>query len=64
MNAVDLAHDRNAGGYYEYYGYGYYGTPRHEVDGPWRKDSFRPRTGDRSTLIVSETALIVGARRR
>jgi protein-tyrosine kinase len=27
MNAVDLAHDRNAGGYYEYYGYGYYGTP-------------------------------------
>jgi capsular exopolysaccharide synthesis family protein len=22
MNAVDLAHDRNAGGYYEYYGYG------------------------------------------
>lgn len=27
MNAVDLAHDRNAGGYYEYYGYGYHGTP-------------------------------------
>ena len=27
MNAVDLAHDRNAGGYYEYYGAGYYGTP-------------------------------------
>jgi protein-tyrosine kinase len=27
MNAVDFAHDRNAGGYYEYYGYGYYGTP-------------------------------------
>src|SRR4051794_17242294 len=28
MNAVDYAHDRNAGGYYEYYGYGYYGgTP-------------------------------------
>jgi protein-tyrosine kinase len=27
MNAVDLAHDRNAGGYYEYYGSGYYGTP-------------------------------------
>jgi hypothetical protein len=27
MNAVDLAHDRNAGGYYEYYGYGYGGTP-------------------------------------
>ena len=26
MNAVDLAHDRNAGGYYEYYGYGYGGT--------------------------------------
>ena len=25
MNAVDYAHDRNAGGYYEYYGYGYYG---------------------------------------
>jgi protein-tyrosine kinase len=25
MNAIDLAHDRNAGGYYEYYGYGYYG---------------------------------------
>ena len=25
MNAVDFAHDRNAGGYYEYYGYGYYG---------------------------------------
>ena len=27
MNAVDLAHDKNAGGYYEYYGYGYTGTP-------------------------------------
>ena len=28
MNAVDYAHDRNAGGYYEYYGGGYYGgTP-------------------------------------
>jgi protein-tyrosine kinase len=28
MNAVDYAHDHNAGGYYEYYGYGYYtGTP-------------------------------------
>jgi capsular exopolysaccharide synthesis family protein len=27
MNAVDYAHDRNAGGYYEYYGAGYYGTP-------------------------------------
>ena len=27
MNAVDFAHDRNAGGYYEYYGYGYYGAP-------------------------------------
>jgi capsular exopolysaccharide synthesis family protein len=27
MNAIDFAHDRNAGGYYEYYGYGYYGTP-------------------------------------
>lgn len=27
MNAVDYAHDRNAGGYYEYYGgEGYYGT--------------------------------------
>jgi capsular exopolysaccharide synthesis family protein len=26
MNAVDYAHDRNAGGYYEYYGYGYYGA--------------------------------------
>ena len=26
MNAVDLAHDKNAGGYYEYYGYGYGGT--------------------------------------
>jgi capsular exopolysaccharide synthesis family protein len=26
MNAVDYAHDRNAGGYYEYYGYGYHGT--------------------------------------
>ena len=25
MNAVDYAHDRNAGGYYSYYGYGYYG---------------------------------------
>src|SRR5262245_8413033 len=24
MNAVDYAHDHNAGGYYEYYGYGYY----------------------------------------
>jgi capsular exopolysaccharide synthesis family protein len=27
MNAIDLAHDRNAGGYYEYYGAGYSGTP-------------------------------------
>ena len=27
MNAIDVVHDRNAGGYYEYYGYGYYGTP-------------------------------------
>jgi len=27
MNAVDFAHDRNAGGYYHYYGSGYYGTP-------------------------------------
>ncbi len=26
MNAVDFRHDRNAGGYYEYYGYGYYGN--------------------------------------
>jgi protein-tyrosine kinase len=26
MNAVDYAHDRNAGGYYEYYGYGYHGA--------------------------------------
>jgi len=26
MNAVDYAHVRNAGGYYEYYGYGYHGT--------------------------------------
>jgi protein-tyrosine kinase len=26
MNAIDLAHDRNAGGYYEYYGAGYAGT--------------------------------------
>lgn len=25
MNALDYAHDRNAGGYYSYYGYGYYG---------------------------------------
>ena len=25
MNAVDIAHDRNAGGYYEYYGDGYHG---------------------------------------
>src|SRR3954452_19027915 len=25
MNAVDVAHDRNAGGYYEYYGDGYHG---------------------------------------
>jgi capsular exopolysaccharide synthesis family protein len=25
MNAIDLAHDRNAGGYYEYYGAGYSG---------------------------------------
>jgi protein-tyrosine kinase len=30
MNAVDFAHDRNAGGYYEYYGDGYYGTPAHK----------------------------------
>jgi capsular exopolysaccharide synthesis family protein len=32
MNAVDFRHDRNAGGYYEYYGYGYgygsYGTAK------------------------------------
>jgi hypothetical protein len=28
MNAVDFRHDRNAGGYYEYYGYGYYGVPK------------------------------------
>ena len=27
MNAVDFKNDRNAGGYYEYYGAGYYGTP-------------------------------------
>jgi protein-tyrosine kinase len=27
MNAIDLAHDRNAGGYYEYYGAGYSGNP-------------------------------------
>ena len=27
MNAIDVAHDRNAGGYYEYYGGGYYGAP-------------------------------------
>lgn len=27
MNAIDLAHDRNAGGYYEYYGAGYSGIP-------------------------------------
>jgi protein-tyrosine kinase len=26
MNAVDYAHDRNAGGYYEYYGNGHYGS--------------------------------------
>jgi protein-tyrosine kinase len=26
MNAIDLAHDRNAGGYYEYYGAGYSGA--------------------------------------
>ena len=26
MNAIDFKHDRNAGGYYEYYGYGYYGA--------------------------------------
>jgi protein-tyrosine kinase len=26
MNAIDLAHDRNAGGYYEYYGAGYSGN--------------------------------------
>jgi capsular exopolysaccharide synthesis family protein len=28
MNAVDYAHDRNAGGYYEYYGAGYYGVAK------------------------------------
>ena len=28
MNAVDYAHDRNAGGYYEYYGYGSYGVSK------------------------------------
>jgi capsular exopolysaccharide synthesis family protein len=27
MNAIEYAHDRNAAGYYEYYGGGYYGTP-------------------------------------
>jgi len=27
MNAIDVAHDRNAGGYYEYYGGGNYGAP-------------------------------------
>jgi len=27
MNAIDIAHDRNAGGYYEYYGGGYYRAP-------------------------------------
>jgi protein-tyrosine kinase len=27
MNAIDVAHDRNAGGYYEYYGGGTYGAP-------------------------------------
>jgi len=27
MNAIDTAHDRNAGGYSEYYGGGYYGAP-------------------------------------
>ena len=27
MNAIDFKHDRNAGGYYEYYGAGYYGAP-------------------------------------
>ena len=26
MNAIDFKHDRNAGGYYEYYGAGYYGA--------------------------------------
>jgi capsular exopolysaccharide synthesis family protein len=28
MNAVDYRHDRNAGGYYEYYGAGYYGVSK------------------------------------
>lgn len=28
MNAVDYAHDRNAGGYYDYYGAGYYGVSK------------------------------------
>jgi Mrp family chromosome partitioning ATPase len=28
MNAVDLGHDRNAGGYYEYYGAGYNEGPK------------------------------------
>jgi capsular exopolysaccharide synthesis family protein len=28
MNAVDFRHDRNAGGYYEYYGAGYYGAAK------------------------------------
>jgi capsular exopolysaccharide synthesis family protein len=27
MNAIDIAHDRNAGGYYQYYGGGYYAAP-------------------------------------
>jgi len=27
MNAIDFKNDRNASGYYEYYGAGYYGTP-------------------------------------
>jgi Mrp family chromosome partitioning ATPase len=27
MNAIDYSHDRNAAGYQDYYGAGYYGTP-------------------------------------
>ena len=60
MNAIDLAHDRNAGGYYEYYGAGYYGTPIDQV-ATMAKGLIQTAHWRSTTLIVSETALILGA---
>ena len=62
MNAVDYAHDRNAGGYYEYYGYGYYGSPRRASrSDSMAKGLIQTATWRSTTLIVSESALILGA---